>query len=70
MDYPTEHDLFSFVFFPERVKEEKIKFIFSGKYDCVIGFYKNLKNYLSSVDITPDIKCKLALAIPIYTTAK
>lgn len=62
----TEKDIFNFVFFPNRITEEKIKLLSSGKYGELIRFYQELKKYLSAVNISQQIKLKLAEAIPNY----
>ena len=62
----TEKDIFNFVFFPNIIKEDKIKLLNFGKYSGLIRFYQELKKYLSIVNISQQIKLKLAEAIPIY----
>ena len=62
----TEKDMFNFVFFPDRITAEKIKLLNSYKCSELIRFYQELKKYLSIVNISQQIKLKLAEAIPIY----
>jgi hypothetical protein len=61
-----EQDLFNFVFFPEKVSEEKRKLLDTDKsFSEAIEFYNQLK-LNSERELTSSVKKKLAEKIPAY----
>ena len=62
----TERDIFSFVFFPETLSEEKIEFLErKGDNFEPVEFYRKLKEAISS-DLSPETRRKIAEKIPAY----
>jgi hypothetical protein len=66
----TERDLFDFVFQPENLSIEKVKYLKTSKiFDEEINFYRELKKSLDE-ELSDEVKRKIAEKIPLYNPAK
>ncbi len=62
----TEEDIFYYMFYPERLTEEKLLHIAGSEEDYdVVELYKEIKNFLEE-KISPALKIKIAEKIPSY----
>lgn len=65
----TEKDIFDFVFYPELISKEKVKFLeTSSDFREEIEYYSTLKNVLSE-ELTSETRKKIASKISAYSLA-